>query len=416
MIKFIRNNYIRVTSLALVKKWGEAPGESMISTGGKRVMETSDKIGDMLECLENAQLLHALPEGAQPALPPVDWRQLNAPPESVPVTVKLANWRSFDPCPKADIVVITWTVAEWAAMNQVLTDRREPLTPEQAKGKDWRSGWVKYQRDYCRIYQYMTNVAKSGQGGAPSLSEEAWGSLRLIRIGELRVLLVKSGMHLAQDGSELPLTSLIERLCVEAEPRLVLSIGTAGAVRPQDALGSVLITNQAVFHCTRRFAGANFNDKTFRSDWAPDERYFDNVQSALFQPSGPTILPISPQYPADALIEPDAPDARIKVVDTPIITADTFLFGSTSNGLEKYGCIVEMDDAVVAMVCDDYDVPYGFVRNASDPVMNGELPYELQDSWAGYIYQQQGLYTSFNGALATWALLAAEAARAEEQR
>ncbi len=56
---------------------------------------------------------------------------------------------------------------------------------------------------------------------------------------------------------------------------------------------------------------------------------------------------------------------------------------------------------------------YGFVRNVSDPVINGLLPDPLQDSWAGYIYQEQGLYTSYNGALATWALLAAEADRLE---
>lgn len=378
-------------------------------------MDTNNTLSNMLGCIQNAQLLNALPEMAQASLSPVDWGRFGVSEKYIPQPVKLNDWKSHSPCPRADIVVITWTTAEWAAMNQVLANRREPLTPDQAKGKDWRKDWVKYQRDYHRIYQYMMNVSKSGQGGAPSLPEEAWGYLRLVKIGALQVLLVKSGMHLAQDGGNLPLTDFIERLCTESAPDLVLSIGTAGAVREEDALGSALISNQAFFRCEKHFAGAEFNYKTFKSNWRPDTRYLNNVREALFQPKGPVILPISPQYPVGACIEPNAPDACIKVVDSPIITTDTFLFGSTTNGLEKYGCIVEMDDAVVGMVCAERSVPYGFVRNVSDPVMNGNLPYELQNSWAGYIYQQQGLYTSFNGALATWALLAAEAERRGEK-
>ena len=89
-------------------------------------------------------------------------------------------------------------------------------------------------------------------------------------------------------------------------------------------------------------------------------------------------------------------------------------FGTTDNGLEKLGCMVEMDDAVVGMACQQQKTAFGFVRNVSDPVINGALPASLQDSWAGYIYREQGLYTSYNGALATWALLAAEADRKEK--
>lgn len=367
------------------------------------------------DTLLNAQRLVALPTSPN-ELPAVDWQTLGVSDNRIPVAVDTPMPAPQAPLPKADVVVMTWTSAEWAAMNQVLTNRREPLSPDEAKGHDWREGWQPYQRNYYRIYQYMVNVSKTYQGGAPSLYDESWGSFRCVRIGKLQVLLIKSGMHLAQDGSQLPLIQFVDQICAEAQPQLVLSIGTAGGVREEDALGSALITNQAYFYCLKHFANADFNGTTVQSAWQPGDHYLPQAQEGVLQTAGPEILPVSPQYPKGSRIEPNAPDARLKLVcEQPIITTDTFLFGTTSNGLEQYGCIVEMDDAVVGMACQKHQVPFGFVRNVSDPVINGELPDSLQDSWAGYIYREQGLYTSYNGALATWALLAAEADKKETQ-
>jgi nucleoside phosphorylase len=131
----------------------------------------------------------------------------------------------------------------------------------------------------------------------------------------------------------------------------------------------------------------------------------DTAQQMVIQVPGYEILPISPQYPAGAHISPNAPDSRLKIVDSPIITTDSFLFGTTKNELDDIGCIVEMDDAVIGMVCQN-KTAFGFVRNVSDPVINGDLPDSVQEARATYIYQQRGLYTSFNGALGTWAVIA----------
>ena len=361
------------------------------------------------ETMLNAQRITALPENPD-HLPAVDWKKLDAPNNRIPHTVDTPNHQPDSPLPNADVVVMTWTLAEWAAMNQVLTNQRDPLTPDQIHSHEWQHGWQSYQRDYYQIYQYMVDVSKTFQGGAPSLYNESWGSFRQVRIGDLNVLLVKSGMHLAQDGSQLPLIRFVEQICQEAQPSLLLSIGTGGGVRNEDALGSALITNQAYFHCLKHFANARFNHSTVTSDWVPDSRYLPLAQEGVLHTRGPQILPVSPQYPAGAHIDPDPAAAQLKVVtEHPIITTDTFLFGTTDNGLEKLGCLVEMDDAVVGMACQQQKTAFGFVRNVSDPVINGDLPSSLQDSWAGYIYREQGLYTSYNGALATWALLAAEA-------
>ena len=189
------------------------------------------------ETLLNAQRIMALPENPD-HLPAVDWKNLGAPDSRIPHTETATNHQPDSPLPKADVVVMTWTLAEWAAMNQVLTNRRDPLTPDQLHSHEWQEGWLSYQRDYYQIYQYMVDVSKTFQGGAPSLYNESWGSFRQVRIGDLNVLLVKSGMHLAQDGSQLPLIRFVEQICQEARPSLLLSIGTGGGVRsdPTDHL------------------------------------------------------------------------------------------------------------------------------------------------------------------------------------
>ena len=153
------------------------------------------------------------------------------------------------------------------------------------------------------------------------------------------------------------------------------------------------------------FDNASFNGEVYEPNWTAPEDLIDTAPKLILQVPGYDVLPISLQYPEGVRISPEAPDSRIKIVDSPIITPDTFLFGTTQNKLEELGCIVEMDDAVIGMVCE-HKTPFGFVRNVSDPVINGDLPCPVQETWAAYIYQQRGLYMSYNGALATWAAIA----------
>jgi hypothetical protein len=42
----------------------------------------------------------------------------------------------------------------------------------------------------------------------------------------------------------------------------------------------------------------------------------------------------------------------------------------------------------------------------SDPVQNAALPAKIQGSWGSAIYDAYGIYTSYNGALTAWAMLA----------
>ncbi len=353
-----------------------------------------------------ASLSTALPTEEHYKLPKIEWSGVE---NYKPTPIDTPDWQDYDPLPKADVVIMTWTTAEWAALNHVFCGYDQEMTLSGASRSDWRKGWLTYSRNYYQIHQYMVDVEKTYQGGAPSLHDMAWGEFRMVDVNGLKVMLVKSGMHLAQDGTDLPLSQFILQICDEAKPSLLLSIGTAGGVRTEDALGCALVTNQAFFYLLKEFKNADYNGTTVQSNWTPETAHLDYATSQLLQVAGYPIEPVSPQYPTGAAIEPDTPDSQIKIVtDEPIITTDCFLFGTTTNGLYKHGCIVEMDDAVVGMACQGKNVPFGFIRNVSDPVINGKLPSSLQDAWAAYIYKERGLFTSYNGALAAWAMVAGE--------
>jgi len=360
--------------------------------------------------LTAAQRHDALPEDERLVLPKLDWQGVEQyRPTPMPAAAKTGGNDANAPLPQADIVVMTWTIAEWAALDHVFCDYDREMTLTDARGHEWRDGWQPYSRGYYAIRQYMEDVYKTYQGGAPSLPDESWGQFRMVGINGLRVLLVKSAMHLAQDGTGLPLRKFVARICEEAAPKLLLSIGTAGGVREEDALGCALITNQACFHLIKEFSNAEFNATTVQSQWTPKTQLLAEAQARALQVPGYPLYPVSPQYPEGSRIAPDTPDSRLKVVtEAPIITTDAFLFGTTRNELQQYGCIVEMDDAVVGMTCREKAIPFGFVRNVSDPVIDARLPKEVQNAWAGYIYQERGLFTSYNGALAAWALIAGE--------
>ena len=49
--------------------------------------------------------------------------------------------------------------------------------------------------------------------------------------------------------------------------------------------------------------------------------------------------------------------------------------------------------------------PFGSVRNISDPIQNATLPEAMGGHWGEAIYTAYGMYTSYNGAITTAALL-----------
>lgn len=361
-----------------------------------------------------------------------------------------------DVLPKADIVVITWTIAEAKALANIFTcpfhipDRSNPT----------RNDWYLYDRNF------LANFKDKIRKGAPSRGEcdniNILGSYFMCSIGTKKVLCFKSELHLNQDGikmmpdgtiakptynektgfATLPVKDLFKQIIQETEAKYVLTTGTCGATFIEHDLGDVVVTKSAKFRLSDEFENEKFNAKltgkpVFTSDWEIPTQYFHTAESFMQKHmqkgiQEPEILPptVKYQYTGNPIkTSINNPNIYLEGMNLPelcpILTTDYFEFGTSTNGLEKEGCGVEMGDAVLGLVCSELgeSAPkWAVIRNLSDPAINGNLREDpsrkknnpdaiyprlrLQTMWAVWYYETYGYWTSVNSALTTWAIIA----------
>jgi nucleoside phosphorylase len=333
----------------------------------------------------------------KPPLPPIDWPQVG---QQAPT---LSN-ALVDSLPKANAVVITWASAEWAALQHVFCASSKSMPYNERSTGTW-PGWQKYDKGLA--------------AGGPA-SWTYWGYYRLVQIKGRNVLLFKSNTHLDWPGSSY-LQSLIKIIIKQVQPSLILSIGTAGGGKPADHIGTV----RAVSAGTLYVGGQPSNEwPIYANSWNALSDVLSNPGFAKLMFAIPTIasdlqaiLSQFNQFYGTNFSLADVDPNDLNMGDpTPqidnqtggaasLLTTPTFVVGNTSGDFENYVCI-EMDDAVIGEVCKAEDVPFGFIRNISDPVQNPALPTKVQGNWGGAIYNAYGFYTSYNGALTAWAILA----------
>jgi len=336
-------------------------------------------------------------------------------PVAVPATPRPST---SDPLPQADVLVLVWTVAEARALADVLTP-----------GVSASSGWYRYDR---RFAEYVDDIRK----GAPARMAGRLGTYHLSDVGGRRVLCFKSELHLNQDGvrraghTTLPVAQLIDQLIDEVQPSLVVTSGTCGGTMRSHGLGDVVITRAASFRLASEFAAEPFAQANYRSRYRVPRGHLAEAEAMMSVLSAHLNEPDF-GAPSDAYSVPGLDDRvipgpthvpRIRVDGSgdvprnhPILSADWFLFGSTTNGLDAQGVGVEMGDAVIGLVDERRAAahrprpPWVVVRNLSNPPINGNLPTEpldMQAFWSGWYYESFGYWTSVNSALGVWAIVA----------
>jgi nucleoside phosphorylase len=315
--------------------------------------------------------------------------------------------------PTAEVLVVTWTIAEVNALADV-------LTPGHG-----RAVWYRYNRDFEERY------AAAIRAGAPSLLSRRLGSYFPTRIGGTSVLCFKSELHLNQDGiangdgtATLPVKELFRQLIDEVRPAVVLTVGTGGGVAADQDLGDVVVTRAARFRLQDEFKNEPWNNTTTKSEWEIPTKCFEDAEALMRRYADrlvePGFAPPTKRYGVEELAysqPPNTPsihlDGRELPAFHPVLTTDFFEFGTSANHLDEIGSIVEMGDAVLGLLCDELENPprWAIVRNVSDPQINGDLPtnsraLDMQAHWAVWYYQVYGYWTSLMGALATWAIVA----------
>ncbi len=337
-----------------------------------------------------------------------------------------------DAIPEADVLVVTWTVAEHDALAEV-------MTPGVS-----RNGWYRYRKNFDDKFSPI--IRSGGRAQPPSRTNNRLGSWYKVKIGKLNVICFKSELHLNQDGvwldkdgneaatktgyATLPVKDMFIQLIEEIKPTHVITVGTAGATFLEHGLGDVVVTRGAKFRLTDEFKNEPYNGKEiegaqYKSEWKVPVKYFDeamammkSLRKNLVEPAFTTptkrydknIVPMK-SWPNDAMIRLDGKGEMEEF--HPIVTTDFFEFGTSGNHMEKEGAAVEMGDAVLGMVCEEMQDPpkWLVVRNISDPQINADLPTEpatlnMQIHWAVWYYEKYGYWTSINSALTTWAVIA----------
>ena len=336
---------------------------------------------------------------ATPDLPVMDWSAVG---QEAPVVVGAGSGSGL---PAADVVVITWAEAEWAAMQHVFCASGVVMPYGDRNNGSW-AGWTQYAV------------------GLPSTTVSGWsywGEWRLVEVAARRVLLWKSNTHLDFPGKA-ELTAMMQMLLREVKPSLVMSIGTAGGAMVGDHVGTVRGVSAGTLYEKGVAAGSwpawgngwsaggtVLHKAGFASLLMPVPTTEGDLQGLVTQfnahyGTGYSIFDLDPEGLATGDTVPkffDETGGGISLLTTP-----TFVVGTTAGTYGTFACI-ELDDAVLAVVCKGAGVAFGFVRNVSDPVQSAALPAEVQGSWGSAVYDAYGFYTSFNGAVAAWAALVA---------
>ncbi len=351
-------------------------------------------------------------------LPAIDWSLVGC---EAPTIVDTDYPGPDGALPSADAIVMTWTSAEWAAMDHVFIRSGKAESPSSAEPAI--SSW----------YLYTGGAPNSGSG-----ANRLWGYYKIVGIKTLggqnrRIMLFKSDAHLAHPPYLDGLTQEVKNLLTEVNPSRLYSIGTAGGATDAQNLGDVAITNCATSKLTLpENSGSPENGKLYSSSFFPNtDNLLPKVQAQLFyklsdvatmdewqrilqqakrDPKDASLIPYSLADLINGPINPanlGAPKVGI-FRDTPLLTTDTYFI---AEGNSPQWAALEMDDAVVAAAIGQATVSFSFIRNISDAVVvavdkaGKTLPDPARNAWSSEQYNHFGVYSSVNGALAAWATL-----------
>lgn len=288
--------------------------------------------------------------------------------------------------PRADVLLVTWTVDEGHALSRVLTP-----------GKDSRNDYRPYTHNYASISRKM-------RAFCPARQAKRLGTYWTTTIGGKKVVVFKSDSHMSQDGPKLPNKEVWQQLIAEVQPKLVITTGTAGGIGKDFEVGDVVVSPIVRFDCLAKFKKAPFKQAHYASVPA-NTKYFSEAQE-LFKTNASQLPKDNTRQPMIITVSPDA-------LDQSVVTTDFFGFDTSDNHykLQGLGDVSEMGDAVLGLVCSELGEKaprYVAVRNVSDPQIKAEGSLHDQAKIAAQIYKAFGRWSSVCSALVCWALIAAE--------
>ena len=306
-----------------------------------------------------------------------------------PKTDAVARKGGSGALPKADVLVVTWTVDEGHALSRVLTP-----------GKDSRNDYVSYTHNFARISKKMRK-------GCPALNAKRLGAYWTGTIGGKRVVYFKSDSHLSQDtkvapkaGETLPNQDVWQQILDEVRPQMVITTGTAGGIGTECEVGDVVISPIVTFDCQKWLRAEAFRTESYKST-SPGTRLLAKARQ-LFKANVERLPPDNKRPPRIT---------RARSGPTSVLTTDFFGFDTSKDSyhLQGKGSVSEMGDAMLGLTASQEGGPVQWiaVRNVSDPQIKSEGTLKQQALVAAQIYKGYGRWSSVCSAIVCWALIAA---------
>ncbi|HLX69213.1 MAG TPA: hypothetical protein VKV04_06260 [Verrucomicrobiae bacterium] len=285
-----------------------------------------------------------------------------------------------------DAVVVTWTAAEAATLASLFTPGFKTLD------------WYEYRHDIAAYIPLVTG------GTAPFNDKQAdmarvYHSLGLYfpcKIGNAKVLVYKSGLHLDYDGPATPVRKLMAEIAAAVQPKIFITTGTGGGIGKDVALGDVIIAGKTRFDCVTQFKNETWKAATYNTTPVP-AKALAAITPALTSVNAAKI----PNARKTPKIWSGASDA--------IVTTDFFGFDDSTDhyGLQGKGQACDMGDAMVGQALQGHaNLKWFAIRNASDPQMpNPNNNIEEAKQAAGVIYSKYGAFTTAASVIASWAVI-----------
>ena len=287
-----------------------------------------------------------------------------------------------------DAVVVTWTAAEASALAALLTPGH-PI-----------STWYEYRHNVATYIPLVTGLTAPFNDTSSEMARyyHSLGLYFPCQIGSAKVLLFKSGLHLAYDGPATPVKKLMAEIAQAVSPKLFITTGTAGAIGADVLLSDVVVGGSVRFDCTGQFKSEPWHVASFIPSPLPAGA-LDAVTPALLKVNASRV-PNSRSTP--------------KIWDKPtdaIVTTDVFAFDDSTDHykLQGLGRACEMGDAMVASALQAFPgISWHAIRNASDPqISNPENNIQQADQEAAQIYAKYGGLTTAASVITTWAVILA---------
>jgi purine-nucleoside phosphorylase len=295
--------------------------------------------------------------------------------------------------PRADVLIVTWTVDEGHALSRVLTP-----------GKDSRDDYVSYTHNFAAISKGMSR-------GSPAVKAKRLGAFWTTTIAGKTVLVFKSDSHLSQDTDKhfpangvLPNAQVWRQIIAETQPKLVITTGTAGGIGADFEVGDVVVSPTVRFDSQKWLKPASFSKASY-SGKAANRQFFEEAKTLFAANAG--------QLPKDNARPPTIVVGPPGALPSSIVTTDFFGFDTTDNHfqLQGMGDACEMGDAVLGMVANELGAQapvWIAVRNVSDPRIKSDgLNITQEGDMANKIYKAFGRWSSVCSAIVCWAVVAA---------